>query len=462
MLPSNEADMTEAGRHEAQRSVVVAGQTALASHGTNVQLFRAEVLAERQAQWVGTVLLTPHASHRLFTLIATLACAAVLGLLFFADFTRSARVNGWLVPQQGVIRVFAPRPGVVNGLRVTEGAQIRKGDRLLTLSDELQSAALGATQAQIMRRLDERRESLLDERDKHKRLLAQQQSALANRIAALDAEYAQIGREIDLLKARAAIAARSEDLHRTQYEMGFISEQRMQLVQAERLEQRARIAALERTRLSMGRERMSVQAELKDLPLKFQRDFASVERSISQLDQERAEAEARREIVVPAPMDGTVTAIQAVSGASADTTVPLLSIVPSDARLEAHLYSPSRAVGFVQPGQRVLLRHQAYPYQKFGHQEGVVVSVSRSAVSPAELPRQLAGMTSLTGLAAGGAAEPIYRITVSLASQAISADGRQVALQPGMLLEADVALERRRLYEWVLDPLYTVTGRSPG
>jgi len=462
MLPSNEADMTEAGRHEAQRNVVVAGQTALASHGTNVQLFRAEVLAERQAQWVGTVLLAPRASHRLFTLLAVLACAAVLGLLFFADFTRTARVNGWLVPQQGVIRVFAPRPGVVNGLQVTEGAQIRKGDRLLTLSDELQSAALGATQAQIMRRLDERRESLLDERDKHKRLLAQQQSALANRIAALDAEYAQIGLEIGLLKARAAIAARSEDLHRTQYEMGFISEQRMQLAEAERLEQRARIAALERTRLSVGRERMSAQAELKDLPLKFQRDFASVERSVSQLDQERAEAEARREIVVPAPLDGTVTAIQAVSGASADTTVPLLSIVPSDARLEAHLYSPSRAVGFVQPGQRVLLRHQAYPYQKFGHQEGVVVSVSRSAVSPAELPRQLAGMTSLTSLAAGGAAEPIYRITVSLASQTISAGGRQVALQPGMLLEADVALEQRRLYEWVLDPLYTVTGRSPG
>jgi membrane fusion protein len=461
MLPSNAANMTEPGRHDVPGNVVVADGSALASHGTNVQLFRAEVLAERQARWVGTVLLAPSASHRLFTLFAVLACAAVLGLLFFASFTRTARVNGWLVPQQGVIRVFAPRPGVVNGLQVNEGAQVRKGDRLLTLSDELQSAALGATQANVMRRLDERRESLLDERDKHKRLLAQQQGALADRIAALDAEHKQFGREIELLKSRAAIAARSEALHRQQHEMGFISDLRMQLVEGERLEQRARIAALERSRLSMERERMGVLAELKDLPLKFQKEFASVERSISILDQERAEAEARREIVVPAPQDGTVTAIQAVAGASADTTVPLLSIIPSDARLEAHLYSPSRAVGFVQPGQRVLLRNQAYPYQKFGHQEGVVVSVSRSAVSPADLPRQLAGMASLTGLVAGGVAEPVYRITVGLASQTIRADGRQVALQPGMLIDADVALEQRRLYEWVLAPLYTVTGRSP-
>jgi membrane fusion protein len=32
-------------------------------------------------------------------------------------------------------------------------------------------------------------------------------------------------------------------------------------------------------------------------------------------------------------------------------------------------------------------------------------------------------------------------------------------LLAGMAVEADVLLERRRLYEWVLEPLYTVTGR---
>jgi membrane fusion protein len=83
-------------------------------------------------------------------------------------------------------------------------------------------------------------------------------------------------------------------------------------------------------------------------------------------------------------------------------------------------------------------------------------------LSPAELPAQLAGLTSLTGVAAGAATEPIYRITVRLASQTVTAYGAQVPLQPGMTLEADVALERRRLFEWVLDPLYAVTGRQGG
>ena len=145
-------------------------------------------------------------------------------------------------------------------------------------------------------------------------------------------------------------------------------------------------------------------------------------------------------------------------GAKADTGTPLLSIVPPTSRLEAHLYAPSRSIGFVRTGQRVQLRYQAFPYQRFGHYEGVVAAISRAALSPAELPPQLAGLTSVTGVAAGAAAEPIYRITVSLTSQTVTAYGAQTPLQPGMTLEADVALERRRLFEWMLDPLYAVTG----
>jgi membrane fusion protein len=203
---------------------------------------------------------------------------------------------------------------------------------------------------------------------------------------------------------------------------------------------------------------MNIEAERADLPLKLGRDTALLDRGMAELEQERAEAEARREIVVVAPHDGTVTAIHAVSGAKADTGTPLLSIVPLTSRLEAHLYAPSRSIGFVRTGQRVQLRYQAFPYQRFGHYEGVVAAISRAALSPAELPPQLAGLTSVTGVAAGAPAEPIYRITVSLTSQTVTAYGAQTPLQPGMTLEADVALERRRLFEWMLDPLYAVTG----
>ncbi|HSV79492.1 MAG TPA: HlyD family efflux transporter periplasmic adaptor subunit, partial [Ramlibacter sp.] len=377
-----------------RRVPAVATRTGASPAGADLRLFRSEVLQARQTQWLGTVILAPRATFRLFTLVGLVAAAAIIALLCFGQFTRTARVNGWLLPQEGVVRVQAPRPGVVGSLDVKEGSQVRKGDRLLTLSDELQSARLGPTQAQITQRLSERRASMAQERSQQQRLLAQQDRALAQRVAALRAEEEQIAREIGLLAQRVEIASRAVALNLKLHGEGFLSDMRVQHVQSELLEQRARLAAAERGRLSAARERMNIEAERADLPLKLGQGTALLDRGIAQLEQERAEAEARREIVVVAPHDGTVTAIHAVPGAKADAGTPLLTIVPPNTRLEAHLYAPSRSVGFVRTGQRVQLRYQAFPYQRFGHYEGVVAGISRAALSPAELPAQLAGLTS--------------------------------------------------------------------
>jgi membrane fusion protein len=418
----------------------------------NSPLFRNEVLVERQSQWLGTVLLAPRLSHRLFALYALLVIGAISALLFFGEYTRSAKVSGWLVPEQGMVRVFAAQTGVATELYVKEGATVRRGERLLALSTELQSATLGDTQAQITRGLNSRRDSLQEELRQQKRLLAQQTRAFSNRLAALRSEEEQISEEIALQESRLRLTEKSETRQSDLREMGFISDQQFQIAAEARLEQASKLRALERNRATMRRERATVEAEMNDLPLKFQGQIANIERNISTMGQELAEAEAKRETVVTAPQEGTVTAIQAENGGRANTTAPLLSILPAGAKLEAHLYTPSRSVGFVRPGQKVLIRYQAYPYQKFGHHEGTVASISRTAMSPNELPSQLAGLSSLYGTN-----EPVYRITVSLLSQTVNAYAEPVALQPGMQLDADVVIERRKLIEWVFDPLFTIT-----
>ena len=64
---------------------------------------------------------------------------------------------------------------------------------------------------------------------------------------------------------------------------------------------------------------------------------------------------------------------------------------------------------------------------------------------------------SIPGLGKDG--EQFYRIQVSLKEQGVLAYGELRALQNGMLLEADVLQETRHLYEWVLEPLYSLTGK---
>src|SRR5689334_13669510 len=204
MLPPNHSDALVVGDKQRGDDTTAVARTldSERSGDGHPQLFRPEVLAERQTQFLGTVLLAPRLSHHLFTIAAVLTTAAIVALLFYGQFTRKARINGWLVPQQGLVRVFAPHPGVTTGLFIKEGQQVRKGQRLLTLSAETQSTALGATQAEVARRLVERRAALREERRQRERLLAQQQRAFAERMVALRAEQKQIERDIELVKSR--------------------------------------------------------------------------------------------------------------------------------------------------------------------------------------------------------------------------------------------------------------------
>ncbi|WP_186466682.1 HlyD family secretion protein [Azospirillum baldaniorum] len=411
-------------------------------------------MAEHQTQWLGTVLMVPRLSHSAVTAFALLAAAGVLALLFGADYTRKARIAGWLVPKQGLARVVTPRAGVVTQLFVQEGTTVRKGQPLLALSNELRSEARGATQGEIIQRLASRRDSLRQERDLQQRLFRQRMTDRASRIAALQIEQEHLEREIELQRGRLRLAEESTARQRKLRERDIATAQRLEEAEEAQFVQALRLQTLQRARANAERERLTLVGELEELPLRSPMQLAEIDRAITAVEQEIAEAEARRQIIITAPQNGTVTALQVEPGGSANPATPLLSVIPQGSPLEAQLFSPSRAVGFVRPGQTVRLRYQPFPYQKFGFYEGVVTSVSGAALNPAELPQQHAGLTSLYSTG-----EPVYRITVSLARQAVTVYGHPVPLQPGMQLDADVLLETRRLIEWVLDPLYTLTGK---
>jgi membrane fusion protein len=196
----------------------------------------------------------------------------------------------------------------------------------------------------------------------------------------------------------------------------------------------------------------SAQSELTQLPARSKREQAQIARLVSELEQTGVTTEAQRRILVTAPQDGTVTAILAEPGQTV-TSQPLLTILPANARLEAQLYVPSRAAGFIEPGQKVLIRYAAFPYQKFGQYEGTVSGVSRTALPPQEIPAQLASATPQSGV------EGLYRIQVTLAAQSATAYGKPQPLAAGMALEADVLQDTRSLIEWVLEPLYSLKGK---
>jgi membrane fusion protein len=148
--------------------------------------------------------------------------------------------------------------------------------------------------------------------------------------------------------------------------------------------------------------------------------------------------------VIRAPTTGRVSTLQATVGQNAEPQRLQLEIIPQDSILQAELFLPARAVGFVEAGQPVRIMYDAFPYQHFGTYRAEVVKVSQTILTSSDV----AGPIKLT--------EPSYRVTAALERPDIDAYGKAVALQPDMLLKADIILEKRSLISWLTNPLRSV------
>ena len=68
---------------------------------------------------------------------AEFALPALALLLFmgFGEYSRKARVVGFLAPSQGMVKVLATQAGTVIEKRVNEGQQVKQGDVLFVLAN---------------------------------------------------------------------------------------------------------------------------------------------------------------------------------------------------------------------------------------------------------------------------------------------------------------------------------------
>jgi membrane fusion protein len=416
------------------------------------ELFRAEAIDAQRQGWLGQVQLVRPLSLSLLT-AGVLACLVlVTAFLLFGEYTRKARIGGVLVPDLGVIRLVPPVAGRVLSRHVAEEQAVRAGDLMFVLA--LQGSTLAAdARQQVERSLLERRRSLEESARQHEQLTETQQAALQRRLDELRREQLQLEAEAALHHQRLALAeqaqARLESLGAEQ----FVSPAQVQSKREELIGLQAQAQAIERQRAALARDRAALEGELRGLPALARGRRGEIERDLAALARETAEQDPVRQVVVRAPQDGTVSAVLADVGQSVSPASALASLVPAGAALQAHLYAPSGAVGFVRPEQEVRLRFEAFPYQKFGHQTGRVLQVSRTPLAPAEL----AGLPLAAPQAE--AAEPLFRITVALDSAQIRAFGEAQPLVAGMRMQADVLLERRRLIEWLFEPVLGWSGR---
>ncbi len=380
----------------------------------------------------------------------TLAGIILAAALFagFATYARTASLSGWLIPDRGLIRAVAPATGLIQSVLVTEGDLVPQDQRLaeIALAAETIEGNAGASHVNGLR---QEMEALKARKAATIARLKTETEQIRVRIANLERELQQAKAQVTLEERRLKLAQTQSAVAQQLASKGTVSARDLEQRQSTALAIDVEIAGLQRQVEALQREIADGKGRLAAIPIEMEAAQADSLSAEASLKQRTSDAEARRAVYVLAPTGGRIAALPVASGQPVAVGATLAVMTPNDSRLEAELLAPSRAIGFIREGQEVRLQLQAFPYQRFGTLVGKVKTVSGTVIGPSDV--------SIPGLSIQ---EPVFRVRVSLAAEEIVAYGQHHALQPGMLLIAQVVLDRQSLLRWLFDPLYAVSRRT--
>jgi membrane fusion protein len=410
-------------------------------------LFREEVLAARSDTTSGSSLQIRPVSAGRLTLFFVVLSIAVLLVLVFGSYTKKERVLGVVQPRDGVAMVVPPEPGIIKRVLVSEGQRVKAGDVIAEISNERFSDA-GNTQALLETNLEGQRQQVQTQADS-------QALAQTAALAALDQRMAQGRRDLITLAEEARlqeqqIASSSKLLKQLDPLLAerIISDLQYEQQRQTLLDQTARLQTLKRQRSATEADLAQAQDEHQRLNAQHRVERAGLSRDLLTLQQEQVQRRGARVVLLKAPVDGIISGLLATPGQSVTSASLLASVVPTASTMEAVLYVPSTAMGFIKTGQDVRVSYDAFPYQRFGQYHGVVRSISQTDVPVASN----SGGNSNDRRA-------MFMVRVALDKPTVKAYGTEIALRAGHTLSADVELDRRHLIRWMLDPLFAFSGK---
>jgi membrane fusion protein len=412
------------------------------------ELFRREAVSHATYRLSGAVVMATPLSVRVLGLFFGGIVAAALITVSAATYARKATVTGWLIPDQGLIRATAASSGFVQTVFVKEGQTVERGATLAEIRTGAETVGGNVSEMFLAQLRAESEATRARAQTQIDRLNAESQQASV-RLTKSRIELEQLSRQSELQAQRLQLTRQDLARGRDLAARGIVARTESEKRQAAALAAEQDLAALQRQIGTLERDISDIEARIVAIPIEKETTLAESRSAIANLEQRIIDAETRWTQTVLSPVAGRVAALPVSLGQTVSPGTTVAIVIPEGAKIEAELLAPSKAAGFIRPGQEVQLMLQAFPYQRFGTVRGEITTISRTVLGPTEI--------TIPGLKIE---EPVFRVRAALRREEIQAYGEAIPLQPGMLLSADIVFDRRSLVRWLFDPLFAVARRT--
>lgn len=177
-----------------------------------------------------------------------------------------------------------------------------------------------------------------------------------------------------------------------------------------------------------------------------QNELLELRRQKSAIDIDILNYKHQQSFTVYSPLDGIVSNLLYQEGQFSNVTKPLVKIVPKGSELRAELFIPAKQAGFLSHESNVIIRYDAYPYMRFGTARATINQISQSVLTDAEDDKPVR------------IGEPYYKVTALLDNQFVTIYGKQKSIRQGMTFSAVIVGTKRKMWQWILDPVFSFYG----
>lgn len=382
--------------------------------------------------------------------------------LWFGTFSKQETMRGIVIGSKGSQRITSIVGGTVSKIWVEQGQPVKVGQRLITIIPQQTAAGESSLSNADLLSLTEQKQNALtqiseiqatmahdaEDLDAFERNLLELASNLKGQERVLrDAAVAQentVAKMRDYLKrgyaTRESVTAQERAWQEYNQQLASVRMQMTQLAST-RIEQRRTVQLTYNTNVSR---------------------LAELDRMVSELDARILRAKSAIATDIISVADGQVAAINVREGSEVLVGDTVAAIGNPEEPFTIGLQAPSRTMGLLTIGQTVVLKYDAYPYKTFGVKRGRIISISSQPVTvPKDDDQQMALMNpALAKSAAANPPQSKFLVEVEPEDKTILAYGEERQILIGSTLSADVIIERRRLIDWVLDPILAMRGRT--
>lgn len=414
-------------------------------------LFRPEYFEAQKTLSNGNILIKSSPNQNIYLVLSMLVLLLIITFVTFAEYTRRETLIGVVSPLGGMVKVKANDSGYIDRLLIKEGDKVEALTPLYEIKTERFDGSGVGIKERIIVSIDKQYQLLMDMKQNETDRAELERNSLVKEITRINNEIRILKNLLRLSNQELELTSKIKNQHKVLLDRNFLSEIEYQKIQLDLISKQSELETNNLNLQKLLREEQNLITKINNIDINLEITLKNIDSQLEEMARHKFESLYQSDSQVRSPIKGIVTSILAKEGHSVSNGQPLLIIIPESTNTFVELYASSRNIGFMKIGQRVRLRFDAFPYEKFGTQLGMIDSISKSAVAPEMIDNHR--------LIKNNIIEGLYQVRVKLAKPTITIYGREEPLIPGMTAIADVELDTRNIYEWILEPLYTIKGK---